>query len=238
MKGYKIYGPGMICKGKQYAENTTFEEKSVEICKKGMHFCKNPLDCLDYYPLINITEVEALDNPETNDGKKYASKNLRVGGKLTLAQFIKDSFFATYENIKSEAGEAKDIDAGGDGATLAGGDGAKLAGGDGATLAGGDGATLAGGYRATLAGGDGAKLAGGYRATLAGGDGATLAGGDGAILCGDSGSIAKGGIGSLIVIAKRDNKGKIIDYAVKIVDGEIIKADTWYKLADGDFIEA
>lgn len=197
MKGYKIYGPGMICKGKQYAENTTFEEKSVEICKKGMHFCKNPLDCLDYYPLINsegkfsdITEVEALDNPETNDGKKYASKNLRVGGKLTLAQFIKDSFFATYENIKSEAGEAKDIDAGGDGATLAGGDGAKLA------------------------------------------------GGDGAILCGDSGSIAKGGIGSLIVIAKRDNKGKIIDYAVKIVDGEIIKADTWYKLADGDFIEA
>lgn len=205
MKGYKIYGPGMICKGKQYAENTTFEEKSVEICKKGMHFCKNPLDCLDYYPLINsegkfsdITEVEALDNPETNDGKKYASKNLRVGGKLTLAQFIKDSFFATYENIKSEAGEAKDIDAGGDGATLAGG----------------------------------------YRATLAGGDGATLAGGDGAILCGDSGSIAKGGIGSLIVIAKRDNKGKIIDYAVKIVDGEIIKADTWYKLADGDFIEA
>lgn len=213
MKGYKIYGPGMICKGKQYAENTTFEEKSVEICKKGMHFCKNPLDCLDYYPLINsegkfsdITEVEALDNPETNDGKKYASKNLRVGGKLTLAQFIKDSFFATYENIKSEAGEAKDIDAGGDGATLAGG--------------------------------DGAKLAGGYRATLAGGDGATLAGGDGAILCGDSGSIAKGGIGSLIVIAKRDNKGKIIDYAVKIVDGEIIKADTWYKLADGDFIEA
>lgn len=139
-----------------------------------------------------------IDNPETNDGKKYASKNLRVGGKLTLAQFIKDSFFATYENIKSEAGEAKDIDAGGDGATLAGG----------------------------------------YRATLAGGDGATLAGGDGAILCGDSGSIAKGGIGSLIVIAKRDNKGKIIDYAVKIVDGEIIKADTWYKLADGDFIEA
>ena len=213
MKGYKIYGPGMICKGKQYAENTTFEEKSVEICKKGMHFCKNPLDCLDYYPLINsegkfsdITEVEALDNPETNDGKKYASKNLRVGGKLTLAQFIKDSFFATYENIKSEAGEAKDIDAGGDGATLAGG------------------------YRA--------KLAGGYMATLAGGDGAKLAGGDGAILCGDSGSIAKGGIGSLIVIAKRDNKGKIIDYAVKIVDGEIIKADTWYKLADGDFIEA
>ena len=205
MKGYKIYGPGMICKGKQYAENTTFEEKTVEICKKGMHFCKNPLDCLDYYPLINsegkfsdITEVEALDNPETDDGKKYVSKNLRVGGKLTLTQFIKDSFFATYENIKSEAGEAKDIDAGGDGATLAGGGGA----------------TLAGGYRAKLAGGDGA------------------------ILCGDSGSIGKGGIGSLIVIAKRNNKGKIIDYAVKIVDGEIIKADTWYKLADGDFIEA
>ena len=60
MKGYKAFEKGMICNGKQYAENTVFEEESAEICQSGMHFCKNPLDVLDYYPLIdekgNITE--------------------------------------------------------------------------------------------------------------------------------------------------------------------------------------
>ena len=53
MKGYKAFEKGMICKGKQYAEKTVFEEESAEICKSGMHFCKNPLDVLDYYPLVD-----------------------------------------------------------------------------------------------------------------------------------------------------------------------------------------
>ena len=44
MKGYKAFDKGLICRGKQYAENTVFEEDKAEICKSGMHFCKNPLD--------------------------------------------------------------------------------------------------------------------------------------------------------------------------------------------------
>ena len=40
MKGYKAFEKGMICRGKQYAENTVFEEDAAEICKRGMHFCK------------------------------------------------------------------------------------------------------------------------------------------------------------------------------------------------------
>lgn len=35
MKGYKAFGPGMICRGKQYAENTVFEEESAVICCAG-----------------------------------------------------------------------------------------------------------------------------------------------------------------------------------------------------------
>lgn len=53
MKGYKAFEKGMVCKGKQYAENTVFEEETAEICKSGMHFCKNPLDVLNYYPLVD-----------------------------------------------------------------------------------------------------------------------------------------------------------------------------------------
>lgn len=32
MKGYKGFRKGLICKGKQYAENTVFEEDSVICC--------------------------------------------------------------------------------------------------------------------------------------------------------------------------------------------------------------
>ena len=81
MKGYKAFEKGLICKGKQYAENTVFEEDEAEICKKGMHFCAEPIDVLDCYPLVNekgeiseFAEVEALDDPKTDDNKKYCTK--------------------------------------------------------------------------------------------------------------------------------------------------------------------
>ena len=53
MKGYKAYNKGLICRGKQYKENTVFTEKQANICKNGMHFCKEPLDVLSYYSLVN-----------------------------------------------------------------------------------------------------------------------------------------------------------------------------------------
>ena len=52
-KGYKAFEKGLICRGKQYAENTVFEESEAKICESGMHFCKNPLAVLDYYPLVD-----------------------------------------------------------------------------------------------------------------------------------------------------------------------------------------
>lgn len=53
IKGYKAFNRGMICKGKQYEENTTYEENGNKICEAGvMHFCENPFDVLDYYHLL------------------------------------------------------------------------------------------------------------------------------------------------------------------------------------------
>ena len=82
MKGYKGFEPGLICRGKQYAENTVFEEEEAEICSYGMHFCENPFDVLDYYGFTNDTgdfnefaEVEALDEVKTNDNRKFCTKN-------------------------------------------------------------------------------------------------------------------------------------------------------------------
>ena len=221
MKGYKAFNKGLICRDKQYAENTVFEEESAEICEIGMHFCKNPLDTLDYYPLIdnkgNITEfaeVEALDDAKTNDNKKFCTKKLKIGAKLNLSQFIKASVDVTYQNIKSEV-DKKSLKA------TAGGENAKLAGGD----------------NAKLAGGNYAKLAGGVNATLAGGDNAKLAGGENSIIVGDNHSIAKGKKGAVIVLIERDNNCNIIDFKAVQVDGEKIKEDVLYKLKNGEFIK-
>lgn len=42
MKGYKAFEPGLICKGKQYEENSIATEEKAEPCRCGIHFCENP----------------------------------------------------------------------------------------------------------------------------------------------------------------------------------------------------
>ena len=91
MKGYKGFNKGLVCRGKQYAENTVFEEDTAEICKSGMHFCENPFDVLDYYGFVadngelnEYAEVEALDDAQTDDQKKFCTKKLKVGAKLGI----------------------------------------------------------------------------------------------------------------------------------------------------------
>lgn len=53
MKGYKGFNKDFTCRGKQYKENTVFEEEKAVICHSGLHFCENPFDVLDYYGFIH-----------------------------------------------------------------------------------------------------------------------------------------------------------------------------------------
>lgn len=91
------------------------------------------------------------------------------------------------------------------------------------------------------AGGDGSNIAGGYRSNIAGGDDSNLAGGDSSLIIGKNGCNAKGGIHSVIVLTewRYDTNGNYVPIAVKaeIVDGVRIKADTWYRLENGEFVE-
>lgn len=216
---------------------------------------------LDYYPLIdnegNVTEfaeVEALDDVKTNDGKKFCTKKLKIGAKLSLWQFIKASFDVAYQNIKSQVEVSESTRFAGDNnakligggyaklvgsnyAELIGGGCAKLAGGKYAKLIGGDCVTLAGGAWAKLIGGDDTDLAGGDCAKIVGGNGVTLAGGYDAIIVGDNGSVAKGKKGSIIVLVERNDNMNIVNFKAVQVDGEEIKEDVLYKLENGEFVE-
>ena len=96
-KGYKAFKPGMICREKQYAENTDYEEVGGKICEKGMmHYCVNPFDVLNFYDLVDesgkfsdFAEVKALDQPISGSDGKFATKKLHIGAKLSFAGFIK-----------------------------------------------------------------------------------------------------------------------------------------------------
>ena len=146
MKGYKGFEKGLVCRGKQYAENTVFEEEKeeAEICKSGMHFCALPHQVFShYYPGENheFAEVEALDDPVTDDNAKYCSKKLRIGAKISVFDMVKASVCAFFErvNFAGKIAEATQVD----GAANAGSYGAANAGSYGAANAGSYGAAIA-----------------------------------------------------------------------------------------------
>ena len=109
VKGYKAFNKGMICKGKQYKENTTYEENGNKICEAGvMHFCEEPFDVLNYYSLVDengdisdFADVEAVgDIYKRKD--KTATNKLHIGAKLGLKGFIKACVDFTIEKTRVE----------------------------------------------------------------------------------------------------------------------------------------
>ena len=51
-------------------------------------------------------------------------------------------------------------------------------------------------------------------------------------------SLARGNVGNWIVVSEHDDDGNIIDAKIAKVDGDTIKSDTWYKLVNGEIMEA
>jgi hypothetical protein len=50
--------------------------------------------------------------------------------------------------------------------------------------------------------------------------------------------MVKGGIGAILVIAEEnDDNYDVKNWRAVVVDGETIKADTWYRLVDGELKE-
>ena len=156
MTGYKGFHKGMICRGKQYQENTVYEESGADACCESgvMHFCETPLDVLNYYPLLDdncefneFAEVEPLEEV-LKDGDKRATKKLKIGAKLSIKDFIKaavDIMIDITKPDKIKKGSGNLSDNGGDGAKIgSSGDGAQIgSSGDGAKIgSSGDGAQI------------------------------------------------------------------------------------------------
>ena len=110
MKGFKGFEKDFSCRGKQYEENTTYEEHGVGCCHKGvMHFCEDPWEVLNHYDLVDgngnfseFAEVEALGQV-WNDGEKRATNKIHIGAKLGLKGFLKSCIDFTIEKTKYES---------------------------------------------------------------------------------------------------------------------------------------
>ena len=250
MKGYKAFMPGLVCDPGgnrfQYAENTVFEmEESPVVCQRGFHFCKYPLDVLDYYPLINddgtmneFAQVEALDDCVTDDDKKYSTRKIRIDAKFGLKELVHAAVTFDYTSNKRKDVEvlAKELDyaqmaASGDSAQMAAsGDYAKMASsGDSAQMA------SSGDYAQMAASGDSAQMAssGDYAQMSSSGENAV-------VMCAGNDSKAKAKKGSWITLSEWDyvnDKYTPVFVKTERVDGERIKEDTWYKLRGGEFVE-
>ena len=249
MKGYKAFGEGMVCKDKQYAENTVFEEEKAKPCVCGMHFCKEPLAVLRYYPAAQakeFAEVEALDEALTYDGAKFCTTKLKVGARLDIRQLVNAQIEFVREHCTNEnnAGAGKPATAGNYGAATAGESGAATAGESGAATAGESGAATAGNCGAATAGYRGAATAGYYGAATAGNYGAATSRGkvsvgeNGAGLVRGEAPMAKGGKGAVLFIVKEaENSYDISDFCSVIVGKDGIKPDTWYTVEKGKAVE-
>ena len=250
----------------QFAENTVFEERKAEVCKSGFHFCAEPMDVLNYYPPESeFAEVEALDDVKTDDSVKYVTKKIRIGAKISLKDLISAQVDIDFAKAKEDGNEH--YAQGYYGRAAAQGDYGRAAaqgncghaaaqGNCGHAAAQGDcGHAAAQGYKGHAAAqGDKGHAAaqGDYGHAAAQGDygHAAAQGNNGhaevdgkeaiAAAFGINGK-AKACLGSWIMLAEWELKnGNWHIAAVKTaqIDGEKLKADTWYILKNGKFEEA
>ena len=86
------------------------------------------------------------------------------------------------------------------------------------------------------AGDYGAATAGDYGAATARGKAST--GSNGLSVARGNNVQVKGGIGAILVIAEEgEDTYDIVDWKAVLVDGEVVKADTWYRLENGELVE-
>lgn len=208
LKAIKGFDKRLRCRGFQYEVGKEYQEPVAELCLKGFHACENPLDTFRYYPPTDSRYCEV----EIDDNGQRNSENSKVcGEKIKIVSEIGlDGVIKAGAQFIFELckGSAEDHASGESGNAAASGE---------------RGTAAASGVRGT--------------ATATGRDGRASALGEQCIaVAWGNNSLAKGALGNWIVVSERASYG-IVDAKLARVDGEIIKADTWYTLRRGEIVE-
>ena len=217
IKAYKAFDKDLSCRGFKYKVGKEYEETGdIKACEKGFHACPYPLDVFGYYAPAGsrFCEVEQSGKIDDSESDKVCSSKIRIGAELDIRGLVKAAVSYVKERCTNEynAEPGKPAMTGYRGVATAGDRGAATAGYRGAATAGDGGAATARGKAST-----------GY-------NGLSVARGENVQV--------KGGIGAILVIAEeRDDTYDIVDWKAVAVDGEVVKADTWYRLENGELVE-
>ena len=228
MKAYTGFDKDLKCRGFQYEVGKEYEEENASLCKKGFRACENPLDTFRYYAPTDsrYCEVDVDDNGErSSDDSKVCGKHIRIGAEIGLKGVINAGVRFVFDKCESATEECASGESGN------------------AAASGESGNAAASGVRgnAAASGWSGNAAASGWRGTAAvtGWHGKASAIGKQCVaVAWGADSVARGTMGNWIVVSERDDDGNIIDAKIAKVDGETIMADTWYKLENGEIVEA
>jgi hypothetical protein len=223
MKGYKGFDKDMKCRDFQFKSGETYtHEGDVILCGVGFHFVENPLDVFDYYDPAGsrYSEVDAdgVDDKQDADSKRVC-KTIKIGAEIGLSGIISAGVKFILEKVDFINAPATNTDY----SSAATNTGYSSA----ATNTGYSSAATNTGYR-SAATNTGDRSA----ATNTGEEGC-------AISLGIEGK-ARGELGCWLTLAEwSDTSGEWhrIDVQTRKVDGVEIKADTFYRLVGGKFVE-
>ena len=225
IKAYKAFDKDLSCRGFKYEVGKEYEETGyIKACEKGFHACPYPLDVFGYYAPAGsrFCEVEQSGKIDDSESDKVCSSKIRIGAELDIRGLVKAAVSYVKERCTNECNAEPGKPA--------------TAGNYGVATAGDSGAATAGDYGAATAGDSGVATAGDCGAATARGKAST--GSNGLSVARGRNVQAKGGIGAILVIAEeRDDTYDIVDWKAVVVDGEVVKADTWYRLENGELVE-
>ena len=254
---YKAFDKNMQCRNFQYEVGKEYEmDGEIKCCNRGFHACKSSIEVWDYYDMLNsrYAEVEQSGKIEKEENStKVCSSRIKIKAELKLAdiinigvEWLKDITSPSKvkaDGVLNDNGDRrKQIGSSGYSAKIgSSGDYAKIgSSGDYAKIGSSGYYAKIGsnGYYAQIgSSGDSAKIgSSGYYAKI------DSTGEDSVIMCSGNSSIAKAKVGSWITLAEwkwSDEKKRDVPACVKTkyVDGKNIKADTWYQLKNGKFVE-
>ena len=227
IRGYKGFDKNLKCRDFQYEAGKEYLTDKAVACNTGFHYCENPLDVLDFYAPCDDTgtpnrfcEVEGSGDFDKSKSDKTCCTHLKVKAEIGLQGLIKAGVKFILDRVKWE--DNKQSNTGNCSAATNTGNCSA--------------ATNTGNYSA-------ATNTGNYSAATNTGNcsAASVEGKESVAIVTGKDSKAKGAPGCWIVLTERgDWDGEA--YPIKEVkafkvDGEVIKADTWYKLIDGKAVE-
>ena len=247
--GYKGFDKNLRCREQQYEVGQEYEWPEIKICQKGAHFCESPLDVFGYYPPVDsrYAEVESTGEEERHDeDSKVCTSRLRISNEIRLSGLITAGVKFILDRVNWECKKESNT---GDqsAATNTGYQSAATNTGDrsAATNTGTQSAATNTGTQsaATNTGNQSAATNTGSRsaATNTGTrSAAEVTGNESIAICIGIEGKARGSLGCWLVLA--DWKVVRNDWCINEVksvrvDGTEIKADVWYRLNGGKFLE-